>query len=137
MTDVTKKGYTTVSILLKYENHAIGSYLGTYDIIDTYHPSQSLEICGILGRVKIEDFVGSYSFQKMGSDTEEIWRPGMITKKDRYALSNFGPYIDAVIQNLREKKASPISAECGYRTLYLAYKMIESYETGKRTSMYF
>lgn len=135
MTDVTNKGYTTLTASLKLENGAVGSFLGTYDSIETYHPSQYLEICGRLGRVKIEDFVGKYSIQKFGSESEEIWTPGMMNEEDRFVVSSFRRHIKEVVENLRERKKPPISIECGYRSLYLAHKMIESFEMGKRVNV--
>ncbi len=135
MTDITKKGYTTLVASLKLENGAVGSFLGTYDAIETYHPSQYLEICGRGGRIQIEDFVGKYSIQKFGSESEEIWTPGMINEKDRFVFSSLKKHMNAVVKNLIGRKEPPIPMISGYRSLYLAYKMIESFETGKQVNV--
>lgn len=135
MTDITQKGHTTLAASLKLKNGAVGSIIGTYEAIETYHPSQFLEICGRLGRIQIEDFVGKYSIQKFGSETEEIWTPSMMNEDDRFVYSNFRRHMKEVVSNLIEGKEPPIPIECGYRALYLANRMIESFETGKRVNV--
>lgn len=135
MTDSTNRGYTTLTASLKLKNGAVGSFLGTYDTIETYHPSQYLEICGRLGRIQIEDFVGKYSMQKFGSESEEIWTPGMMNEEDRFVVSSLRKHINEVVKNLIERKEPPISIEYGYRTLYLAHRMIESFEIGQRVNV--
>lgn len=63
MTQISNRGLTTMGITLKFKNGAIGNYLGTYDAMESYRPSQYLEINGTLGRIYIEDFIKNIHFK--------------------------------------------------------------------------
>lgn len=132
MTKMSNRGLTTMGMTLKFKNGAIGNYLGTYDAMESYRPSQYLEINGTLGRISIEDFIKKYSFQNMGSEFLEEWEPGLLNEEDGSMVFSFDKHIYAVIQALAEKKRPPIGAEAGVRALLLANKIIESFETGRR-----
>lgn len=132
MTKISNRGFTTLGITLKFKNGAIGNYLGTYDAMERYRPSQYLEVGGTLGRIYIEDFVKKYSFQNMGCEFLEEWEPSLINDEDRSIVFSFDKHINAVVQALTEKKRPPIGVEAGFRALFLANKIIESFETGRR-----
>ena len=132
MTKTSNRGYTTMGATFKLKNGAIGNYIGSYDAMERYHPSQSLEINGLLGRITIEDFVSRYTIQSMGSEILEEWKAGLFNDEDRTIISSFDKHINAVCQAISDKKKPPIGVDAGYRTLLIAHKIIESFETGKR-----
>lgn len=132
MNKISNRGFTTTGITLKFKNGAVGTYLGTYDAMERYRPSQYLEVNGTLGRIYIEDFVRKYTIQNMGNEFLEEWKSSLFNEVDRSILFSFDKHINAVVHALTEKKKPPIGAQAGFRTLLLASKIIESFETGQR-----
>ncbi len=132
MTKISNRGLTTMGIVLKFKNGALGNYLGTYDAFETYRPSQYLEINGTLGCIHVEDYTKRYTFQSMGSEFMESWEAGIFNDLDKSILSSFDKHVNEVVHALIEKEKPPIGAESGARTLLLADKIIESFETGRR-----
>ena len=132
MSEGNNKRHSSLAASLKLENDAVGSFLGSYDGFETYHPSQRLEIYGKIGRIKIEDYVGRYSFQKIGSESEEIWTPGIMNDREKNVLSGFKKHMEEIIKCFSENKKAPIPIECGYRSVYLVHKLIESFESGEK-----
>jgi myo-inositol 2-dehydrogenase / D-chiro-inositol 1-dehydrogenase len=69
MTEKTGRGYSTLSLALRFADGAIGSLLGSYDSSYAYGGTHSLEINGTRGRVLVEDTVRRYTFQGAGDET--------------------------------------------------------------------
>lgn len=132
MTDVTGKGFGTMSIALHFQNGAVGNLLGTYDSSYAYSSTQSMEINGTDGRILIEDTVQRFSFQRAGSETREEWQAGYFNDRDRAFVRIFDLHLDAVLQALRQGEEPPIHARAGRRALFLALAAIESFESGRR-----
>lgn len=135
MTDITGKGFTTMSIGLRFANGAVGNLLGTYDSSYAYADTQRLEINGTLGRVLIEDTVRRYSFQEAGRETAEVWQAGYFNDRDREFHRTFDAHFDAVIAAFRAGGEPPVHAEAGQRALQLAHAAIRSHESGKRVAV--
>ncbi|QHW32913.1 Gfo/Idh/MocA family oxidoreductase [Paenibacillus rhizovicinus] len=132
MTDMTGKGFTTMSIGLRFENGAVGNLLGTYDSSYAYSDTQRLEINGTDGRILIEDTVRRFSFQAAGSETAEVWQAGYFNDRDREFHRTFDAHLNAVIAAFRCGGEPPIHAAAGLRALRLAQAAIRSQESGKR-----
>ena len=132
MTDITKKGYTTLSVTFKLKNGSIGSYIGSYDSIDTYRPSQFMEISGTKAKITIKDFVRAYTFQNMGSEEIIQWEPSLKNLKDFQYTIGFDKHITEICRALILQNGPPINVRSGLRALHIAYKIIESFKTGKR-----
>lgn len=132
MTDMTDKGFTTLTLSLRFENGAVGSFVGTYDAPDNYLCSQQLDILGTTGRIIIEDLVKRYVHQRIGHETATVWQAGLINDEDRSVIHSFNKHAFELIQALLEGRQPPIPASVGIRSLQLAYAAIESFTTGKR-----
>lgn len=132
MTDITGKGFSTMSIGLRFENGAVGNLLGTYDSSYAYPDTQRLEVNGTAGRVLIEDTVRRFSCQKAGSETAEVWQAGYFNDRDREFHRTFDAHLHAVVAAFRGGAEPPIHAEAGMRALQLAHAAIESHASGKR-----
>ncbi|WP_219834032.1 Gfo/Idh/MocA family protein [Paenibacillus sp. R14(2021)] len=132
MTDITGKGYTTMSIGLRLESGAIGNLLGTYDSSYAYSDTQRLEVNGTKGRVLIEDTVRRFQFQAAGSETADVWQAGYFNDRDREFHRTFDAHLGAILAAFRAGGQPPVHAEAGMRALKLAHAAIASYESGKR-----
>ena len=135
MTDITNKGYTTFTMSLRFENGAVGSFVGTYDAPDNYQRSQQLDILGATGRVIVEDLVKQFVHQRIGHETATIWQAGLINDEDRSVVHSFTKHAYELVQALIEGRQPPIHASAGLRSLQLAYAAIESFTTGKRVHL--
>jgi myo-inositol 2-dehydrogenase/D-chiro-inositol 1-dehydrogenase len=135
MTDKTGKGFTTLTLSLKFANGAVGSLVGTYDSSYAYIETHKVEINGVAGRVLIDDTVRSYTYQKAGNETAEVWRAGYFNDFDREFHRTFDKHMEDILNALREGKEPPIHAKAGHRALVLAYAAVESYQTGKRVNV--
>jgi predicted dehydrogenase len=66
MTDVTGRGYSTLSVAMEFDNGAVGSLLGSYDSSYSYPDTHRLELNGLEGRVLVEDTERRYTFTPAG-----------------------------------------------------------------------
>ncbi|WP_035119484.1 Gfo/Idh/MocA family protein [Cohnella panacarvi] len=135
MTDMTGKGYTTLSIGLHFGNGAVGNLFGTYDSSYAYADTQRLEVNGVKGRLIIEDTVRRFQFQEAGNETAEVWQAGYFNDRDREFHRTFDVHLDRIIGAFRSGQQPPVHAEAGLRALTLAHAAIQSYETGKRVKV--
>lgn len=71
----------------------------------------------------------------MGSELSEEWQSSLLNDDNKTIISSFDKHIHAVVHALTEKEGPPIDAQAGLRTLLLAHKIIESFETGKRINV--
>jgi myo-inositol 2-dehydrogenase / D-chiro-inositol 1-dehydrogenase len=134
MTEKTGRGYSTLSLALRFANGAVGSLLGSYDSSYAYGGTHSLEINGTRGRVLVEDTVRRYSFQGAGDETARVWQAGYFNDTDREFHRTFDRHVDDMLGAFRRGEKPPVHARAGYRALELAYAAIESFETGGRVA---
>jgi myo-inositol 2-dehydrogenase/D-chiro-inositol 1-dehydrogenase len=134
MTEMTGRGYSTLSLALRFAGGAVGNLLGSYDSSYAYGRTHSLEINGTQGRVLVEDTVARYTFQAAGDETARVWRAGYFNDLDREFHRTFDSHVDALLDALRRGEEPPVQARAGRRALELAYAAIESFETGERVT---
>jgi myo-inositol 2-dehydrogenase / D-chiro-inositol 1-dehydrogenase len=135
MTDQTGGGYRTVALTLRFVNRAVGTMLGTYDSSYAYRDTHRLEINGTGGRLVVEDTVGRFSFQEVGSEKAEIWQAGYFNDFDREFHRTFDLHLDALLDAFKRGAAPPVPATAGRRALQLAWAAVESFESGKRVAV--
>jgi myo-inositol 2-dehydrogenase/D-chiro-inositol 1-dehydrogenase len=134
MTEMTGRGYSTLSLALRFADGAVGNLLGSYDSSYAYGGTHSLEVNGTEGRVLVEDTVARYTFQAAGDETAQVWRAGYFNDLDREFHRTFDSHVDALLDALRRGEEPPVHARAGRRALELAYAVIESFETGERVT---
>ena len=134
MTEKTGRGYSTLTLALRFADGAVGSLLGSYDSSYAYGGTHSLEINGTGGRVLVEDTVARYTFQATGDETARVWRAGYFNDLDREFHRTFDRHVDALLDAFRRGEEPPVHARKGRRALELAYAAIESFETGRRVA---
>jgi predicted dehydrogenase len=132
MTDITKNGFSTMSIAMKFANGAVGNLLGSYDNSFDYTETHRLEVDGTEGRVIVRDTVAEYEYQKSGSESFERWQPGFLNEYDRVFHTTFDYHMEDMLRAFRTGNPPPVPAEAGRRALRLAMASIESFETGRR-----
>ena len=131
MTNKTARGYSTLSLVLRFVDGAVGSLLGSYDSSYAYGHTHVLEINGTRGRVLLEDTVRRYTFQAAGEETARVWQAGYFNDRDREFHKTFDRYIDDLLVAFRRCEDPPVHARAGHRALELAHAAIESFETGE------
>lgn len=132
MTDLTGKGFSTMSVALRFETGAVGNLLGSYDSSYAYPGTHRVEINGIAGRVVIEDTVRRYNFHPAGSEVGEVWEASYFNDRDRSFERTFDAHVEAVLAAFRAGEEPPVHARAGRRALSLAHACIESFESGRR-----
>ena len=132
MTDLTGKGFSTLSVALKFENAAVGNLLGSYDSSYAYPGTHRVEVNGTAGRVVIEDTVRRYRFHPAGSEVGEVWEAGYFNDRERSFERTFDAHVEAVLAAFRAGEQPPVHARAGRRALALAHACIESFESGRR-----
>ena len=136
MTDKTGGGFRTLALALAFTSGAVGTLLGSYDSSYTYPNTHHVEINGTAGRVVIEDTVRRYTFQESGSETGEVWSAGYFNDRDREFQCTFDAYLAAMLAAFTDGQPPPVPAEAGRRALALAYAAIESFEMGRRITLF-
>jgi len=134
MTEMTGRGYSSLSLALRFAEGAVGSLLGTYDSSYAYGGTHSLEINGTEGRVLVYDTVARYTFQATGDETAQVWRAGYFNDLDRAFHRTFDRHVDELLDAFRRGEEPPVHARTGRRALELAYAAIASFETGERVT---
>ncbi|PAE36312.1 Gfo/Idh/MocA family protein [Bacillus sp. 7884-1] len=132
MTNKTGKGYSTLSLSLKFSNGAVGSFLGTYDSSYMYSGTHHLEINGTKGRILIKDTVREFTYQTAGNEIAEVWRAGYFNDYDRDFHKTFDEHMEVILSAFKNGEHPPVHASCGVRALKLAYAAIESFKKGIR-----
>jgi myo-inositol 2-dehydrogenase/D-chiro-inositol 1-dehydrogenase len=135
MTDRTGKGYSSMVLSIKFSNGALGSLIGTYDSSYAYTDSHRMELNGTEGRILIQDTVKSYSYQRSGSETAEVWQAGYFNDVDRDFHRTFDKHMDDILACFRKGQEPPIHARAGHRALLVAQAAIDSYSQGRRISV--
>jgi myo-inositol 2-dehydrogenase / D-chiro-inositol 1-dehydrogenase len=135
MTDLTKGGYRTMVLALRFANEAVGSLVGTYDSSYAYPDTHRAEINGTEGRLTIEDTVRRFSFQRAGNETAQVWQSGYFNDFDREFHRTFDLYLDAMLDAFKRGDPPPVPAYAGRRALQLAWAAVESFESGKRVPL--
>ncbi len=135
MTDKTARGYSTLSLALRFSDGAVGSLLGSYDSSYAYGLTHALEVNGTRGRVLVEDTVRRYTFQAAGEETARVWQAGYFNDHDREFHKTFDRHVDHLLGAFRRGEEPPVHARAGYRALELAHAAIRSFETGERVAM--
>jgi myo-inositol 2-dehydrogenase/D-chiro-inositol 1-dehydrogenase len=134
MTDVTGRGYSTLSVAVQFENGAVGSLLGSYDSSYSYPDTHRLELNGLAGRVVVEDTVRRYTFTAAGDETSNVWQAGYFNDRERQFHATFDRHLDALLPAFVSGLQPPVHAAAGRRALQLCRCIIESFETGRRVS---
>jgi myo-inositol 2-dehydrogenase/D-chiro-inositol 1-dehydrogenase len=134
MTDKTGKGFSTMSLSLRFASGAVGSLVGSYDTAYEYPDTHRVEVSGLGGRLVIEDTVRRYTFHPSGSELGETWQAGYFNDLDREFHRTFDRYMDALLTAFRAGDPPPVPASAGRRALHLACAAIESFETGRRVT---
>lgn len=134
MTDMTGKGYSTLTVALHFSSGAVGAMVGSYDTSYAYSGTHFLEISGTEGRIVVEDTVRRYTFQAAGNETAEVWQAGYFNDEDREFHKTFDKYFEVTIEAFRNGEPPPVSAHAGRRALELARACIQSFESGRRVA---
>jgi predicted dehydrogenase len=134
MTDETGRGYSTLSLALRFADGAVGSLVGSYDSSYAYSGTHSLEINGTTARLLVEDTVRRYTFQAAGDETAQVWQAGYFNDRDREFHRTFDGHVDELLAAFRRGEEPPVHARAGHRALELAHAAVESFETGGRVS---
>lgn len=132
MADPAGRGYTTLSVALRFESGAVGSLVGSYDSSYAYPNTHSLELNGRDGRVLIEDTVRRYTFNRAGDETAQVWQAGYFNDRERMFHRLFDRHADVYLAAFRAGQEPPVHARVGRRALALAWAIIESFESGLR-----
>ncbi len=132
MTDMTGKGYSTISLAIRFAQGAVGSIVGSYDSSYAYPDTHRLEINGTKGRVVVGDTVQSFQFQVAGSETAEVWQAGYFNDRDRDFHQTLDRHMDLILDAFRRGDPPPVPARAGLRALELAHAAIRSYTEGVR-----
>ncbi|MDP6053533.1 MAG: Gfo/Idh/MocA family oxidoreductase [Candidatus Latescibacteria bacterium] len=134
MTDMTGKGYSTLSVALHFATGGVGAMIGSYDASYAYPDTHLLEINGTSGRIVIDDTVRRFSYQAVGNETAEVWQAGYFNDEDREFHKTFDKYFDVMLDAFRKGNHPPVPAQAGARALALAQACIQSFETGVRVA---
>jgi myo-inositol 2-dehydrogenase/D-chiro-inositol 1-dehydrogenase len=132
MTDKTGNGFSTMVLSLKFANGSVGSLIGSYDSSYAYTDTHRVELNGTEGRILIQDTVKSYSYQKSGNETAEVWNAGYFNDVDREFHRTFDKHMDELFAAFRSGQEPPVHARAGRRALLLAHAAVESYSSGRR-----
>lgn len=135
MTDATGKGFSTMALSLKFANGALGSLVGSYDSSYAYPDTHRVEVNGANGRILIDDTVKRYTFHRAGEERGEIWEAGYFNDRDREFHRTFDRYLDSMLSAFKRGDEPEAHARAGYRALALAYRAIESFESGRRVDV--
>jgi predicted dehydrogenase len=133
-TDPAGRGWSTLSVAMRFTGGAVGSLVGSYDSSYAYEDSHRLELNGTAGRVLIQDTVRQYTFQPTGDETAQVWRAGYFNDTDRSFHDTFDRHVDDLLGALREGREPPVPIAAGRRALAVAEAVIRSFETGTRVS---
>jgi predicted dehydrogenase len=126
-----RDSFSSFTVGLRYENGAIGSFLGTMDANEYNRLSQLIEIGGTDGRILIEDNVRRFSFQKTHVHTEEVWQAGFFKDEERSFNHDIDLYLEDMLRAFKNGEEPPVHAREGLRALEIAYAAIESFNEGK------
>jgi predicted dehydrogenase len=132
MADDRGRGYTTLSVAMRFASGAVGSLVGSYDSSYAYRDTHRVEVNGDLGRLLIEDTVRRYTFQRSGDETAEVWQAGYFNDRDREFHRLFDRHVDDVVAAFRAGAEPPVHARAGRRALALALAIVRSWEKGER-----
>ncbi len=131
ISEVTRKGPSTMVVALRFSSGAVGALIGTYDSSYAYPGTHWLEINGTAARVTVEDTVRRYSFQEAGNETAEVWQAGYFNDTDRQFHLTFDTYYEDLLAAFRRGHPPPVHARSGRRALELAHATIRSHEEGR------
>jgi predicted dehydrogenase len=125
-TDLTGRGWSTLSVALGFGNGAVGSLVGSYDSSYAYPRTQALEINGTEGRVLVDDTVKRFTQSRTGDPTSRVWEAGYFDDRGRDFSAMFEAHLDALLPALLAGGQPPIHARAGARALDLAAAVITS-----------
>lgn len=128
------QGQSTMVFALHFANGAVGSLVGSYDSSYAYERTHQMEINGTDGCVLIDDTARRFSFQRVRSETAEVWQAGYFNDTDRQFHATFDKHFDAMLRACQQGQEPPVHARSGKRALELAYTAIQSFETGKKVT---
>jgi predicted dehydrogenase len=134
-TDLTGRGFSTVSLALRFASGAVGSLLGTYDSSYAYPDTHRLEIGGTEGRIVIDDTVRRFRLSRVGDEVSEVWEAGYFNDEDRQFHRLFDRHVDELLPAFRAGRQPPVHARAGRRALAVAHAAIRSFESGARVNV--
>ncbi|WP_214403653.1 Gfo/Idh/MocA family protein [Pseudonocardia lacus] len=132
MSDATGRGYSTLTVALRFAAGAVGSLVGTYDSSYSYPGAHLLEVNGLDGRILVEDTVRRYTYTPAGDEMSQVWQAGYFNDRDRDFHATFDRYLDDLLPAFVEGRPPPVPATAGRRALQLAHAVIESHACGTR-----
>ncbi len=135
MIDPAGKGHTTMVVALHFASGAVGSLVGSYDSSYAYPNTHMVELNGRDGRILIEDTVRRYTFNKSGDEMARVWQAGYFNDREREFHRIFDRHLDAALAAFRAGDEPPVHARAGRRALALAWAIVQSHQTGMRTSI--
>jgi predicted dehydrogenase len=120
--------YTSAAISMSFSSGAVGTLLGSWDSSYAHPGAQVFELCGLKGRVVVENVVDAVRL--FDHDTEDYteWRPGVFDTQKRDFWATIDAHIDAFIEALVFDKQPPVTGEDGLRALELTFAAIRSFE---------
>jgi predicted dehydrogenase len=134
-TDLTGRGFSTLTLALRFASGAVGALVGTYDSSYAYPQTHRLEIGGTLGRLVVEDTVRRFSLTRAGDEVREVWEAGYFNDDDRAFSRMFDRHLDELVPAVRAGGDPPVHARAGRRALAVATAAIASFESGRRVGV--
>ncbi len=134
-TDRTGRGFSTLTLALRFASGAVGALVGTYDSSYAYPQTHRLEIGGTLGRLVVEDTVRRFSLTRAGDEVREVWEAGYFNDDDRVFSRMFDRHLDELVPAVRAGGDPPVHARAGRRALAVATAAIASFESGRRVGV--
>ena len=131
-TDMTGRGFSSMTVALRFAGGAVGGLTGSYDSSYAYPGTHHLEINGTRGRLVVTDTVQRFELSRAGDETATVWQAGYFNDEDRQFHRIFDRHLDEAIPALAAGGPPPIHAAAGRRALFLATAAIESFEQGRR-----
>ena len=135
VTDLTGRGFSTLSVALGFGNGAVGSLVGSYDSSYAYPRTHALEVNGTLGRVLVDDTVKRFTQSRTGDPTSRVWEAGYFDDRGRDFSALFEAHLDELVPALLAGGQPPVHARAGGRALDLAAAVITSAQERRHVSV--
>lgn len=120
--------YTSAAISTSFSSGGVGTLLGSWDSSYDHPGAQSFELCGLRGRVVVENIVDAVRLFHHDTHAYTEWRPGIFDSHKRDFWATIDAHIDAFLEALILDKPPPVSGEDGLKALELTFAAIRSFE---------
>jgi predicted dehydrogenase len=120
--------YTSAAISMSFSSGAVGTLLGSWDSSYAHPGAQSFELCGLRGRVVVENIVDAVRLFDHDTDEYTEWRPALFDSQQRDFWATIDAHIDAFLEAIVVDKPPPVSGEDGLKAVELTFAAIRSFE---------